>query len=244
LSSELTAADLIRDLDALADPSEAESKLKFFKTGAGEYGEGDKFIGLSMPTVRKTVKPYRDLPLDEIAIALSSPIHEHRTAALVIASDRANYAKRQSDLEGHEELYEFYLAHTATINNWDLVDVSCRNLVGEYLLTIGDTDPLKQLAVSKDIWERRIGIVSTYAFINAGQLEPTFEVAEILINDEHDLIHKATGWMLREAGKKDPHQLDVFLRLHAHHLPRTALRYSIERMPPSRQSAWLAYDGT
>lgn len=242
LSTE-SAADLIRELDALADPARAESMQAFFKTAPGEYGEGDKFIGITMPILRGAVKPYRDLSLDQIAKALASETHEHRTAALVIISDRAKFAKRQTDLDGQKELYEFYLGHTEAINNWDLVDVSCRNLVGEYLLTIEDTEPLKELARSEVMWERRIGIVSTYAFIRAGQLEPTFEIAEMLKDDDHDLMHKATGWMLREAGKQDEDALEAFLALHAHQLPRTALRYSIERMPAKRRAGWLAYQG-
>jgi 3-methyladenine DNA glycosylase AlkD len=214
----------------------------YFKTGEGEYGAGDVFVGVRMPVIRKTVKPYRDLPLSEIEIVLASPVHEHRMAALVICAERAKRFKRRGETAEHKALYDFYLAHTDRINNWDLVDISCRDVVGEYLLTTGDVKPLKRLAKSKNIWERRIAIVSTWSFIRAGQLDPTFEISEILLGDTHDLMHKATGWMLRSAGDKDRAALERFLKMHAHEMPRTALRYTIEKMTPERRKYWLAFD--
>jgi 3-methyladenine DNA glycosylase AlkD len=216
---------------------------RFFKTGPGEYGEGDQFIGVRMPVIRSAVKEFHDMPLDEIATVLESPIHEHRTAALVILSEEAKTAKKRGDLARHKQLYDFYLAHTERINNWDLVDVSCRDVVGEYLLTKQTDKPLRKLAKSKLMWERRIGIVSTWSFIRARELTPTFEISEMLIDDPHDLMHKATGWMLREAGKKDETALEDFLGRFAHRLPRTTLRYSIERMPAERRRYWLDYAG-
>jgi 3-methyladenine DNA glycosylase AlkD len=236
-------AEIRKAVRALADPRRAALLQGYFKTGPGEYGEGDTFIGIKMPVIRSAVKPFRDLPLDEIAVVLASPIHEHRTAALVILSEQAKAAKKRGDTAGHKRLYDFYLAHTATINNWDLVDVSCRDVVGEYLLTKQNDKPLRRLAKSNEMWERRIGIVSTWSFIRAGELTPTFEISEMLLEDPHDLMHKATGWMLREAGKKDEAALEAFLSRFAHRLPRTALRYSIERMTPERRKYWLAYSG-
>jgi 3-methyladenine DNA glycosylase AlkD len=164
-------------------------------------------------------------------------------AALVICVEQAKTAKKHGDLAEQKRLCDFYLSHTARINNWDLVDVTCRDVVGEYLLATANTKPLKRLAKSKVMWERRIGIVSTAAFIRAGELGPTFEIAQILLNDEHDLMHKATGWMLREAGKRDQAALEDFLRRNAQRMPRTALRYSIERMPPEQRRWWLEYRG-
>lgn len=216
---------------------------RFFKTGPGEYGEGDQFIGVRMPVIRTAVKEFRDMSLEDLATVLESPIHEHRTAALVVLSEQAKVAKKRGDEAAHKQLYDFYLAHTDRINNWDLVDVSCRDVVGEYLLTTQNDKPLRKLAKSNQIWERRIGMVSTLAFIRARELTPTFEISELLLGDPHDLMHKATGWMLREAGKKDEAALEEFLSRFAHLLPRTALRYSIERMTPQRRKYWLSYAG-
>lgn len=237
----LTADALKSALDALADDDHAASLQWFFKTGPGEYGKGDRFIGLKMPVVRATAKPFRDLPLDQLDVMLQSPIHEHRMAALVIMSERAKRHSRAGEAAELKRLSDFYLDRTDRINNWDLVDVSCRNVVGGYLVAIGDTSLLDRLAASPDLWERRIAMVSTSAFIAKRELEPTFRIAERLLADEQDLIHKAVGWMLREAGKCDEAALEDFLAKHAHKMPRTALRYSIERMSPERRAHWLAY---
>lgn len=242
--TQLTAAALKREITALGDPERgAFLETSYFRTEPGGYAEGDRFLGVSMPAVRAAVKPYIELPLAQLEKALASPMHEHRMAALVIISERAKRAKRRGLTAEHRELYDFYLAHTDRINNWDLVDVSCRDVVGEYLLTRDDDRPLKKLARSKAMWERRIGMVSTWSFIRAGRLTPTFELAAMLLDDPEDLMHKATGWILREAGKKDEAALEAFLTVHAHELPRTALRYSIERMTPERRKYWLAYKG-
>lgn len=238
---ELTARSLTAELDALANPAYAEHAQSYFKTGPGEYGEGDVFIGLRMPQIREVAKAYRELPFNELERQLQSEIHEHRIAALVILSEQAKRAAKRSDGERQQALYEFYLSHTDRINNWDLVDVSCRDVVGRYLFELRDTAPLTRLAGSESIWERRIAMVSTWAFIREGELGPTFEIAEQLLGDSEDLSHKAIGWMLREAGKRDEAELELFLERFAATMPRTALRYAIERMPPERRAYWLSY---
>jgi len=194
-----------------------------------------------MPALRKVIKPFHDLALDEIDIALASPVHEHRMAALLICDAQAGRARRRGDAAEQKRLYDFYLAHTARINNWDLVDVTCREVIGEYLFAVDDVKPLRKLARSKDIWERRIAMISTWSFTRAGRPEVAFEIAGILIDDEHDLIHKAVGWMLRDAGQRAPAALDAFLEAHAATMPRTALRYAIEKLPPQRRKEWLAH---
>lgn len=239
----MDARALMAELSSLANDEYAATMQWFFKTGPGEYGEGDVFIGLKMPVIRAAAKPYRELPFDEIAELLANEIHEYRMAACVILSERAKrHAKRRESGES-KDVYDFYLANVDRINNWDLVDVSCRDTVGLYLLAIDDVQPLRTLVRSRNMWERRIAIVSTWSFIREGKLDITFELSETLLGDDHDLMHKATGWMLREAGKKDEPALERFLTAHATAMPRTALRYSIERMTPERRAYWLAYDG-
>ena len=232
---------MIAELASYADPEAAAQSQRFFKTGPGEYGEGDVFIGVRMPEIRRTARPYRELPLDQLAELLDSEIHENRMAAAVIYSERGKRFWKRGQLAEARALYEHYLAQTDRINNWDLVDISCRDVVGLYLLATDDVRPLRKLARSSNMWERRIAMVSTWSFIREGKLDITFELAEVLIDDEHDLMHKATGWMLREAGKKDVAALEGFLTEHGPQLPRTALRYSIERMTPERRDYWLAY---
>lgn len=240
----MTARALMAELSELANEEHAAASQWFFKTGPGEYGEGDVFIGLKMPVIRKTARPYRELPLDQIELLLASEIHEFRMAAAVILSERGKRHAKRSEVAEAKVLFRFYLAHTDRINHWDLVDISCRDVVGRYLLAVGDTRPLFKLARSRSLWERRIAIVSTSAFIGEGKLDPTFELSALLLGDEHDLIHKATGWMLREAGKKDEAALEHFLAEHAPAMPRTALGYSIEKMTPERRAYWLAYKGS
>lgn len=213
------------ELNQLEDPTQAEFATRFFKTGKGDYGEGDIFIGLRVPVVRRVAKGYKSLSMSEIEKLLQSPIHEHRLCALIIMTElakKANEAQKQA-------LYDLYLRRTDCINNWDLVDVSCRQIIGGYLLD-KPRDVLYKLAQSKDLWERRISIVSTWEFIRKSDLDDTFKIAELLLHDSHDLIHKAAGWMLREAGKKDEGMLKEFLDIHAGYMPRTMLRYAIERL--------------
>jgi 3-methyladenine DNA glycosylase AlkD len=229
-----TAKALIAEIDAIGNADAARELQRFFKTGPGEYGEGDVFVGVKVPPLRALAERHRDLPLAEIDKLLQSKIHEHRSEALIILTERAKRAERAEA----KLLYDFYLARTDRINNWDLVDISCRDVVGGYVLATGDIAPLRRLARSDLLWDRRIAMVSTWQFIRAGQLEPTFEIATMLIDDEHDLMHKAVGWMLREAGKKDEAALEQYLAQYAPQLPRTALRYSIERMTPARREYW------
>ncbi len=232
-SSELDA--LIAELAAAANPERAKSSIWFFKTAKGQYGEGDKFLGVNVPTQRKIALRHRNLAFPAIQKLLASPLHEHRFVALeiLVAQFEAASAKDQT------AIYRFYLANTARINNWDLVDTSAPYIVGHYLLTRPRTI-LRKLAKSKNIWERRIAIVATFAFIRTGQTEDTFAIAQMLFGDKRDLIHKATGWALREAGKGNPDRLVAFLEEHYERLPRTVLRYAIERFPPAARKQFLA----
>ena len=225
---------LVDELAAAADPGRAKSSAWFFKTGKGQYGEGNQFLGITVPALRKIARRNRDLEHSAIEKLLSSKIHEHRFVALeiLVAQFEAGTPKEQADI------YRFYLAHTAGINNWDLVDTSAPYIVGQYLLTRPRTI-LRKMAKSKNIWERRIAIVSTFAFIRAGQTEDTFEIAQTLLSDKHDLVHKAVGWALREAGKNKPDLLLGFLAEHYDRLPRTALRYAIERFSPAERKRFL-----
>lgn len=239
----LTARSLIADLAAQVNAEYAATMQWFFKTGPGEYGEGDVFIGLKVPVIRRTAKPYRELEFTELTKLFASEIHEHRFSALVILSDRAKRATRAGNTGELKSLYDYYLTQTDRINNWDLVDVSCRDVVGGYLLAKDDSRPLDKFARSRNMWVRRIAIVSTWTFTRDRQLDPVFRLSESLLGDPHDLMHKAVGWMLREAGKRDESALEDFLARHAQVMPRTALRYSIERMSPERRAYWLAYSG-
>lgn len=230
----MSAADVRREIDALGDPEQAAILQRFFKTGPGEYGEGDVFVGVKVPPLRTVAKAHRDLSLAEIDKLLKSGVHEHRACALMVLTNQCTKA----DLNVRKERYEFYLARTERINNWDLVDLSCREVVGGYLLAIDDWSPLQKLAASDILWDRRIAMVSTWTFIREHELQPTFTIAEQLLGDDEDLMHKAVGWMLREAGKKDEAALEQFLDRYAATMPRTALRYSIERMTPERRAYW------
>ena len=235
----MTADQLIQELNALENPADAAFLQRFFKTGPGEYGEGDVFIGLRVPITRKVCKEFRQLPLQEIEKVLESPVHEHRLAAVIIMAERA----KRADGQQKQALYELYLKRTDRLNNWDIIDVSCRDVVGGYLQD-KSREPLYQLARSNNMWERRIAIVSTWQFIRAHDLSDTFAIATMLLGDTHDLIHKATGWMLREAGKKDEAQLVEFLEQHAATMPRTMLRYAIEKFPPQIRAEYLGRKST
>lgn len=209
---------------------------RFFKVGPGQYGEGDLFLGVSVPDIRKVAKENMSLPLEEIDVLLSSPWHEVRLCALLISIYRM---KRKKTTEAErKEIYNFYLCHTAACNNWDLVDLSCRDIIGAYLLD-KDRAPLYLLADSSVLWEQRMAIVSTWTFIRSYDFRDTLALAERLMGHKHDLIHKAVGWMLREVGKKDEQVLTDFLERHALNLPRTALRYAIEHYAESRRQYFL-----
>jgi 3-methyladenine DNA glycosylase AlkD len=228
--------NLKKDLKKFANPKRAKVNQWFFKTGKGEYGEGDVFIGLTMPDVRKIAKKYIHLSIKEVEQLLHSKIHEHRMVALVIWT----YQFEKADNKTREKIYKAYLKNTKWINNWDLVDVTTPGIVGMFLLD-KDRKILYDLAKSKNLWEKRIAILATFAFINKNkESKDTLKIAEILLDDEHDLIHKGVGWMLREVGKRVSQQKEEeFLRKHYKKMPRTMLRYAIERFDEKKRQFYL-----
>jgi 3-methyladenine DNA glycosylase AlkD len=231
----VTAADLKGALDALADAERAEFVQRVLGVAPGNYGEGDVVLGIPMPVLRPAAKKARGLPLDEVAILLESPVHEHRVAAVVILVERYRRAGRDEA----SELSRFYLGHRAGIDNWDLVDISAPDLVGGELVE-GPRDVLDELAGSIDLWDRRIAVIATHALIKRGEFGPTLTLCERLLDDPHHLMHKACGWMLREVGKRDEAVLVDWLERHRTRMPRTMLRYAIERLDPERRAALMA----
>lgn len=226
LSTLRSAKDYSNIIKELRSYSDAEKKTvfpRFFKTGKGEYGEGDKFLGVVVPNVRKVAKKFKDSSYDVIDMLLESEWHECRLCALLILIEKY---KKTSD-----EVAEFYLAHTKGINNWDLVDLSAPYILGDWLTDKTDRKVLYDLAGSSVLWERRIAVVSTLMLIRHGQYDDTMNLAEILMDSKHDLMHKSIGWMLREVGKRDKECLVGFLEKHRHEMPRTMLRYAIEKFP-------------
>ena len=221
-------------IKTLADKEVAETMQWFFKTGKGDYGEGDIFVGLKVPLQRKLAREFKDLSLAEIGELLNSSIHEERLISLIILIDK--YQK--TDEKGKKLIFNFYLKQRKGINNWDLVDISAPKILGRYLLE-KDKGILFKFAVSKNLWERRIAIISTQEFIKNNNFKTTLQIASILIKDEHDLIHKAVGWMLREIGKKDIALEEKFLRVHYKEMPRTMLRYAIEKFPETKRKKYL-----
>ncbi len=207
---------------------------RFFKTGPGEYGHGDVFLGIRMPRLRKLVRSHLDLDLRQVGQLLHTEIHEQRMAALLILT----YQFPRAAPSRQAEIYRFYLDNTAWINNWDLVDVTVTHVVGAYLMS-RNRKPLYRLAASADLWERRIAMVATLTFIRQDQFEDTLNIADLLLADDHDLIHKAAGWMLREVGKRELSQLEGFLLPRYKRMPRTMLRYAIEKLPATRRQAYL-----
>jgi len=237
-SSVTRLSDLRTALTQVADPEKAAFFPRFFKSGPGEYAEGDKFIGVTVPACRMIAKTYSDLPLADIHQLIASQWHEERLVALIILTLQyvpADQAKRQ-------EIYDFYLNHTAHINNWDLVDTSAYKIVGRHIYDNPTHLPtLDQLAASPVVWERRIAMVSSFYFLQQNDPAATLHMAETLVGDSHDLIQKAVGWMLREMGKRVDQQLLVeFLAHHYHTMPRTTLRYAIEHFSPATRGAYLA----
>ena len=221
-----------------ADPSQVEGLSRFFKTGPGQYGEGDRFLGIKVPVTRDVVKTYwRKTDFDDLEECIASEYHELRLAALLTLVEIFSHAKKDSALQ--QRCVDFYLSHTGRINNWDLVDLSCYPLLGVWLLD-KDRQLLYDLARNgKTIWEQRIGIVSTMTFIRHGQLQDTFDIADILLHHPHDLIHKAVGWLLREAGKRDKEALVTYLEPRYQTMPRTMLRYAIEKFPEAERIVYL-----
>ena len=206
----------------------------FFKTGAGEYGEGDVFAGIKMPVQRKIAKEFKNLNYDDIKELLCSIIHEERMIGLLILQGKYE----NGDENEEEKVFKFYIRNRKGINNWDLVDISAPKIVGEHLLN-RDKKLLYKFVHSKNLWERRIAILSTFTFIRAGNFETTFKISDILLDDDHDLIHKAVGWMLRETGKKDLSAEEKFLKPRYKKMPRTMLRYAIEKFPEVKRKKYL-----
>lgn len=224
------------EIKQLANPERAKILRRFFKTGKGEYGEGDIFLGITVPESRKIAKKYLSLRLEEISELFKSKIHEERLIALLILVEKFKKAKKNK-LE-QRKIFEFYLQQSQFVNNWDLVDLSADKIVGEFLFN-DDKQLLHYYANSKNIWQRRIAIVSTFAFIKRRKFGETLAIAEILLKDEHDLIQKAVGWMLREVGKRNSEVLETFLQQNYKSMPRTMLRYSIEKFPEERRLKYL-----
>jgi 3-methyladenine DNA glycosylase AlkD len=235
--------DLVKAMNAAASPENARALARYFKVAPGSYGEGDIFLGLKLPDLRQFAKPYMASAFepDQWLPMLRSPIHEHRMITLIVMSARAKKnAKKVASAGELQLIYDTYLDNTSYVNNWDLVDVSCGPIVGGYLLD-RDRTPLYELVRSDLLWERRIAMVSSQHFLPRGETADLYRLAEILLPDRHDLIHKAVGWSLREAGKRvDPDELRRFLDQHASHMPRTALRYAIERFSPAERQRYLA----
>jgi 3-methyladenine DNA glycosylase AlkD len=232
----MKVSDVRASIHALANPEKQNVFKRFFKTGPGEYGEGDIFLGLTVPQQRKISKEYKDLPLKEAEKLLRSKIHEERLTALLIFV--LQYKK--GDETKKKSIVDIYLRNFKFINNWDLVDSSAPYILGDWLLK-KDRLMLYKMAKSKVLWEKRIAMMSTFAFIYAGEYKDTFSIAELLLKDKHDLIHKAVGWMLREVGKRiDAKYLRIFLTEHAKNMPRTALRYAIEHFPEKERKKWLS----
>jgi 3-methyladenine DNA glycosylase AlkD len=227
---------LKQELQSLANPEKAKILQGFFKTGKGQYGEGDIFLGLISQQIKDLTKKFSQLSLNEIQELLNSKIHEERSCALSILV--LQYKKAKKDNRRKREIFEFYLKNTKNINNWDLVDCSAPKIVGEFIQK-DDAEILKQLANSESLWERRIAIVSTYAFIRKRNFGETLAISDMLLHDEHDLIHKAVGWMLREVGKRNKGVLEIFLSTRYKEMPRTMLRYSIEKFDKPIRDKYL-----
>ena len=235
----MKAANVKSALAAFASPARAHDLQWFFKTGPGEYGEGDLFIGLTVPQTRRVAAQFKDLSLTEIHLLGTSEIHEHRLCALVILVSQFEKTK---DLKSRKAMFDTWmkLLREGHINNWDLVDVSAHK-IGAWLIGRDDAmKSLEKLAKSKKLWERRSAIIFTFAFMRAGSLDESLEIAELLVDDQHDLIHKAVGWVMREVGKRDIEVLRAFLHAHAATMPRTMLRYAIEKMGETERKRWLA----
>lgn len=244
-SDKPSAASASQALQDLADPKRAQANRRFFKTGPGEYGEGDLFLGVPVPQVRQVSRAYFGLSLVENKKLLCSPFHEVRLLALLILVHQFQTQKPKSkqhlgDLPSRSDIFEFYLQHTRFINNWDLVDSSASQIVGAFVAETQATAHLFKLAGSSILWERRISIISTLFFIRQKELRWTFKLAGLLLQDSENLMQKAVGWMLREAGKKDRRALLAFLDQHASGMPRTMLSYAIEHFSKSLKKKYRA----
>lgn len=221
------------DLRRLADPEKARVLQGFFKTGKGEYGEGDVFLGVTVPQTREVAKKYFGIGMKEIGLLLESSIHEERLLAILILVEKYQRAEEK------KPIVIFYLSKAKSVNNWDLVDLSSHKILGEWIADGGDSSVLYEMAKSKSLWERRIAIISTMAFIRRGIFGDTLKISEILLKDGHDLMQKAVGWMLREVGKRNEGVLKSFIRKNYDNMPRTTLRYAIERFPEKLRREFL-----
>ena len=230
--------DLYQEIFSRQDPAAVPGLMRFFKTGAGQYGEGDRFLGIRVPVTRAVVREcWRDTDFAQLGRCIGSEWHEIRLAALLALIEIFSHARKDPALQAR--CVDFYLAHTERINNWDLVDLSCYPLLGAWLLDKDRTLLYDLAREGKSIWEQRIGIVSTMQFLRHGQLQDTFAIADILLHHPHDLIHKAVGWLLREAGKRDAAALHAFLEPRFREMPRTMLRYAVERMPEEERKHFM-----
>jgi 3-methyladenine DNA glycosylase AlkD len=230
----MTAKEINGRMLKLGNEEDAQFLQRFFKTGSGQYGEGDIFLGIRVPAIRRLAKEYKFLTPDETLPLLKSPYHEVRVLALIIFVNGFN----QGDGAVRKRIYDLYLDNTLYINNWDLVDISAPNIVGAFLRD-KSRRPLYVLAKSKSIWERRIAMLATFYFIRNKQFADTLKIAEVLLHDKEDLIHKAAGWMLREVGKRDGKYVEIFLKKHCRNMPRTMLRYAIEKLQPATRRMYL-----
>ena len=240
MKSDTPLSKLTKELHDFGDPLRAEFLLGFFKTGKGQYGEGDEFLGMTVPDQRKVARKYADLPLSDVQTLLNNRIHEFRLTALfilVFKYKKASDASASSALV-RKEIADFYLKNTKRVNSWDLVDSSAGYILGEYLAT-RDKSILYKLAKSENIWERRIAIIATQGFIRRDKFDDTLKISETLLNDKHDLIHKAVGWMLREVGNRDLQAELKFLDKHHQKMPRTMLRYAIEKFPKPQREFYM-----
>ena len=234
---EISVDALIPEMETLANPEKAKFLAGFFKTGKGQYAEGDVLIGITVPQQRKIAIKYSSLLFSDIKTILHSKIHEHRLTALLILVQQFSKA----DEKQKKKIADFYLASTKHINNWDLVDLSADKILGEYLCSSNAKERkiLYKLAKSKNLWERRISMLATFAFIKRNEFDDALKISKMLLNDKHDLIHKAVGWMLREIGKRNLFAEEEFLKKHFKKMPRTALRYAIEKFPEKKRKYYL-----
>lgn len=230
----MSLTDIKKEIKKQANPKQAVILQRFFKTAKGEYGEGDIFYGIKVPDQRSIAKQFKDLAFEDLKLLIHSKVHEERLIAAFILVDKYKFG----DEKNKKAVFDFYLKNRRGINNWDLVDLSAPKIVGEYLLD-KEKDVLYKFARSKDLWEKRIAILSTLTFIRNHFFNDTLNISEILLNDRHDLIHKAVGWMLREVGNRDMQTEEEFLRKHYKKMPRTMLRYAIEKFPEKKRKDYL-----
>jgi 3-methyladenine DNA glycosylase AlkD len=230
----MSLSEIRKEISKQKNPIQAVNLQRFFKTGKGEYGEGDVFYGIKVPEQRIIAKQFKDLPLEDLKVLVTSKVHEERLIAAFILVDQY----KRGDEKKKKIIFDFYLKNRKGINNWDLVDLSAPKIVGKHLID-KEKDLLYKFALSKDLWEKRISIISTQTFIREHYFEETLKISEIILHDKHDLIHKAVGWMLREIGNRDMETEEEFLKKHYKTMPRTMLRYAIEKFPEEKRKKYL-----